>query len=76
MTTIITIRNVINGVDLPLSEDEQNVIDMICNLTACTITDMPNKADRTAAVAELPANLADKIKAEIVKIFDMRRTAS
>jgi len=76
MNSLIKIRNVLHGTDTPLTADEQSVVTMICHLTALQIAAMPDKASRSAAVAELPANLAEAIKAEIVQAFELRRTAS
>lgn len=70
------IRNVLSGNDLLLTADEQSVVIMSCHLTAIQILAMPTLEERRAAVANLPANLADAIKAEIKQAHELRRMAA
>lgn len=70
------IRNVLSGNDLLLTADEQSVVIMSCHLTAMQILDMPTLEERRAAVANLPTNLADAIKAEIKQAHELRRMTS
>lgn len=76
MLTIETIRNVLNGTDLMLTDDEQTVVTACCHLTALQICDMASIEERRAAVAGLPENLAEQIKAEVVQEFNRRKAAT
>lgn len=70
------IRNVLSGHELLLTADEQSVVIMSCHLTAMQILDMATLEERRAAVASLPANLADGIKGEIKQEHERRRPAA
>lgn len=76
MLPLEKIRNVLHGSETILTNDEQSVVIMACHLTALHIAGMVSVDERRAAVAGLPKNLADGIKAEIVQEFNRRKAAA
>lgn len=76
MTPRQKIIEYLSGKNHTLTQDEQSVVIMVCHLDGLHIAELPTKAERTAAVEALPANLADGIKGEIVQHFKLRQTAT
>lgn len=64
----------LEGETIELTDDENSVVIMACHLQAVCIANLASKTERTAAVKNLPPSLADAIKAEIVQIFNSRKS--
>lgn len=64
----------LEGETIELTDDENSVVIMACHLHAVAIADMKSKSERTAAVDRLPPGISDAIKAEIIQIFNSRKS--